>query len=41
MDEMTNQSPVEDDSFEIEEVNESPDEETVEETEGEETEPTS
>ena len=41
MDEMTNQSPVEDDSFEIEEVNESPDEETSEETEVEETEPAS
>lgn len=40
MDEMTNQSPVEDDSFEIEEVNDTPDEEEVEETEVEETEPT-
>ena len=40
MDELTNQSFPEDDSFEIEEVNESPDEETVEETEVEETEPT-
>lgn len=41
MDEMTNQSPVtEDDSFELEEVNESPDEETVEEPASEETEPT-
>lgn len=40
MDEMTNQSPVEDDSFEIEEVNGTPDEEEVEETEVEETEPT-
>ena len=40
MDEMTNQSPVtEDDSFELEEVNESPDEETVEEPASEETEP--
>lgn len=41
MDEMTNQSiESEDDSFEIEEVNDTPDEEEVEETEVEETEPT-